>query len=1715
MSITVVQTAKSTSSGDSLSNSVAFLSNTTAGSLLLCAIYASAGSTNSLDSGVLSPNTPTTSGITWLPVNSEHAELGFNAHFSESVLIGVYYAANVGAITAGTTTSATVTATGGSGTITHKTDVVITEISSAGGMPYAVQIQNFQGPFPTTSVPTVGNITVVDASDIILVFVRHSSGTTVANTGWTNLPTLTGSEESAQYRVTSGTGTFTTAFASTGDVIWAAVGMAFSGAAATPILVVSPSTLTFSAAQGGSNPASQLVGVSNGNGGTLTWSVVSDESWLTPSPTSGTDTGSVTASVDITGLTAGMYTGHLTFTAAGATGSPQIVTVTLTISAPTAILDVFPLTLVFSGIPGGSNPPNQTLLVRNIGTPGTMPFTDTEATSWLSVSPSSGDGVIPVTLTVSVDTTGLTSGSYTGTITVAAPSALDSPQTVTVTLDIVDIFHYVKSFNLSDDAQHTIAFDKSGVLWEEDVVNDPLVLHPLIPTFSPDSYMLSTTQADVEYMCISNLINGTDIPRQYNPQPATGGYTLDRISQVGPGAPPTFSTTSSGAGSQATITSWGGSGSTVTFQAINSFTAGEIVTLSGFAVSTFFNNKTFSVLGTGLSGTQFEVSFAGFSGGSDTGFATPQFGYRLQGITQFAQKSDGGQPGHLNFMLWSSGPGQRDAGNVITVYYQGTALPQDSDLLNTFNSGLATYVYVSGAPFGNGTQLVTSLGSGIPPGRDSPRWYFTFQVTSNNSQGVFQAVGTYQQSIATVTMLDPIPDLSTGDQVTITSASPSAWNAQWGVVATLNSGVYAITQTSMTSGTATYTWSWAGTGSPVPPTANQLVTVIQTLNGNGIFNVVEAPIASVAGGPSSGTFTIANFPNQNIPAAAESGQAQTSGTKFEIDPGAQFLGTDQSPIYGNALANTGIVSVIGASTQIGPGTRQAVVFFETRNGLKTACSAPITFTTDNAATYIVASNIPIGPPNVIRRWIAFTGAGPNGIPGPNFYAIDDPVTYTISNQTYRYSSTKIDDNITTTAKFTFTDAILLAGEEIDVQGNDLFSQIELGSVAWNISYASRMFYGLEQNKVLNFVNLSFDGGYIPNPSGISFPLGWGVDPISNAFVPASAVITAFQISLNRVTFTAANSFTVGTPVLIAGLSTGTYFNGVVLTVTAATLTTFTATFLHANVGLTADSGTATATIGSGTGNLTVSTVFGNAYYISNQTGSTQPAVGMIIQSAYQDAYNVPVILPNTLYSVRVTARIPSGRTVGNLIIDLTDSNTGNVSGTGSASPYGVTYGTYSLPFASMTDTSAIFESTLLTSPFTQGIPVGLLLRVWAQNIGNAGDVEVDRLEIFPTITPLLSTNIRVSYIDNFEAFDANTGNIGLAAHNKQKAYGAFELHDQLYFLQTASMQSTQDIPGTEPSGPGGGWSVKEVSNRVGTCGIHAYDYGEEWVVTACRNGLYGFNGGQPIRIDFQQKELWEAINWIYGHSIIIRNDLPNRRLYAFVPLATPNQWLPEAATNANPTSPNIVIMWNYQGLGTFEELVSGQALHTTMFGTLASVDMRLKCSLWTIPTPYAGFVTQPDLTTQDLLICSASVPGKIYRLDPTATDDDSSVINSKYFTYGFVSAAKASEFPLLGLHRKNYVGIQFLLSGAGDATVSIYPNYILTPSTLAYNPRLFSLPTIPLVEQPTDDYWRPLNSAGNRVYVSVGTNAVGATFNLSKIILVGVMHPYSSVNPNT
>jgi hypothetical protein len=137
----------------------------------------------------------------------------------------------------------------------------------------------------------------------------------------------------------------------TTDQDFALVAYNANGSVSTnPTIGVSPSSLSFTATAGGSNPANQTISITNTGGGTLNWTASDNATWLTVSPASGTAPSTLTASVSITGLVAGTYNGTITITATGATNSPLSVPVTLTVNAAGTEL------IVNGGFEAGSSP---------------------------------------------------------------------------------------------------------------------------------------------------------------------------------------------------------------------------------------------------------------------------------------------------------------------------------------------------------------------------------------------------------------------------------------------------------------------------------------------------------------------------------------------------------------------------------------------------------------------------------------------------------------------------------------------------------------------------------------------------------------------------------------------------------------------------------------------------------------------------------------------------------------------------------------------------------------------------------------------------------------------------------------------------------------------------------------------------------------------------------------------------------------------------------------------------------------------------------------------------------------------------------------------------------------------------------------------------------------------------------------------------------------
>jgi hypothetical protein len=202
---------------------------------------------------------------------------------------------------------------------------------------------------------------------------------------------------------------------------------------------VSNTQLSFTGQEGGANPASKSFTIENNGEATLNYVLSTDAAWLSASPTTGSipqgGNKAHNASVNISGLKAGSYSGTITVADPNAKNNPQTITVSLTVSqeAPPRI-GVSPTSLSFSAEVGSSNPSSKNIAISNSGD-GTLNYQITWDAPWLNVNPNSGSTAGPArNHAVSCDIGGLGEGTYRGTITISDPNATNSPRTVAVTL---------------------------------------------------------------------------------------------------------------------------------------------------------------------------------------------------------------------------------------------------------------------------------------------------------------------------------------------------------------------------------------------------------------------------------------------------------------------------------------------------------------------------------------------------------------------------------------------------------------------------------------------------------------------------------------------------------------------------------------------------------------------------------------------------------------------------------------------------------------------------------------------------------------------------------------------------------------------------------------------------------------------------------------------------------------------------------------------------------------------------------------------------------------------------------------------------------------------------------------------------------------------------------------------------------------------------------
>ncbi len=211
----------------------------------------------------------------------------------------------------------------------------------------------------------------------------------------------------------------------------------------------------------------------------------------------------------------------------------------------------------------------------------------------------------------------------------------------------------------------------------------------------------------------------------------------------------------------------------------------------------------------------------------------------------------------------------------------------------------------------------------------------------------------------------------------------------------------------------------------------------------------------------------------------------TSGAVFFPWDGTFYVSNVINPTtfqyqqYGPDDFNTTYPGTVTPLGQVAPGNHQMQVIYLTRQGYTTIPSPPVKFIA-NGDQYLDVSNIPLGPPNIVARILAFTGAD-----GADFFYI--PVPAQVNGQVVS-TATQINDNTTTSVRLDFGDPTLFAGLGINIIGNDLPSQMILDSALGFGFYGSRLITYGSRNRIQNLQGMSFDSGAFPSTPTI--PTGW-------------------------------------------------------------------------------------------------------------------------------------------------------------------------------------------------------------------------------------------------------------------------------------------------------------------------------------------------------------------------------------------------------------------------------------------------------------------------------------------------------------------------------------------------------------------------------------------------------------------------------------------------
>jgi hypothetical protein len=430
-------------------------------------------------------------------------------------------------------------------------------------------------------------------------------------------------------------------------------------------------------------------------------------------------------------------------------------------------------------------------------------------------------------------------------------------------------------------------------------------------------------------------------------------------------------------------------------------------------------------------------------------------------------------------------------------------------------------------------------------------------------------------------------------------------------------------------------------------------------------------------------------------------------------------------------------------------------------------------------------------------------------------------------------------------------------------------------------------------------------------------------------------------------------------------------------------------------------------------------------------GPSTSTYGQLSQSAYQDAYGDPIFTGNLAYSIRFQARTNGDPTFASptVILELSSASTGFVS-------------SLIVPINNSTVNQWYQGNFSLTLPVN--IPSDLILQFWmgGQSSSGAGVVTITELCPFPTQTPYLDGILFGSYGNNPEGIDGVTGKFGPVTDTR-KVMDFGVMRETFYMLTqepSGRLHETTDNGTTEPSG----WTVNEVGANCGALSAFsltksqaddtAASGGEEWMAWASLSGARIFGGAYPDKISQEIQPDWAQINPAAALTVWCVNDPVERALYFGVPLGTA-------------TAPSKILFMSYRQLDSAQAIAGSPPFRVSFSGKLIATDNSRKWSLWNMSMNGAALMYREAGTLSLVLGAGngitpgASGFGNVYTLNPAKyTDDDYGLVQSYYFTYGFLNRGAEQQLQVGG-HEKGFFGILATVTWpAGTMLVQVAPN---------------------------------------------------------------------------